>query len=141
MLAYPLISNQWISKSHILQKNKFTDMKNSMNLKRTSSLAIATLSLTFVVALLAPDHVYSQAGNQTGNLTGNLTGSLTNSSLTNSSLPNNGTEPCDAAYPDVCIASPPPDLDCPGVPDKGFTVLAPDPHGFDGDGDGVGCEN
>lgn len=47
---------------------------------------------------------------------------------------------CDAAYPDVCIPPPPPDLNCPDVPYRNFRVLAPDPHYFDGDGDGLGCE-
>ena len=48
---------------------------------------------------------------------------------------------CDPAYPDVCIPSPPPDLSCAKVaPLKRFRVLPPDPHGFDGDRDGIGCE-
>jgi endonuclease YncB( thermonuclease family) len=47
---------------------------------------------------------------------------------------------CDAAYPDVCIPPPPPDLNCGDIADRRFTVLAPDPHNFDGDRDGVGCE-
>ena len=47
---------------------------------------------------------------------------------------------CDLAYPDVCIPPPPPDLDCGQIPYKSFTVLAPDPHRFDGDRNGVGCE-
>lgn len=47
---------------------------------------------------------------------------------------------CDASYPDVCIASPPPDLDCSDVAVKGFKVVPPDPHGFDREGDGIGCE-
>ena len=47
---------------------------------------------------------------------------------------------CDPAYPTVCIPSPPPDLDCAEVPYTDFTVLPPDPHGFDGDDDGIGCE-
>jgi len=48
---------------------------------------------------------------------------------------------CSAAYPDFCIPPPPPDLDCADVaPHVNFTVLSPDPHGFDGDNDGVGCE-
>ncbi len=48
---------------------------------------------------------------------------------------------CDPAYPDVCIPPPPPDLDCADVaPHVNFTVLPPDPHGFDGDNDGIGCE-
>ncbi len=47
---------------------------------------------------------------------------------------------CDAAYPDVCIPPPPPDLSCRDVPHARFRVLPPDPHGFDGNRDGVACE-
>jgi len=47
---------------------------------------------------------------------------------------------CDPAYPTVCIPSPPPDLDCKDITFRRFTVLPPDPHRFDGDHDGVGCE-
>ena len=82
-----------------------------MNSKKILSFTIAAFSLISGVALLYPNQVYSQTGN------------------------------CDPSYPDVCIASPPPDLNCADVPDKGFTVLPPDPHGFDRDGDGVGCES
>jgi micrococcal nuclease len=48
---------------------------------------------------------------------------------------------CDPSYPTVCIPPPPPDLDCDDVPYSNFTVRGNDPHGFDGDGDGVGCED
>jgi hypothetical protein len=48
---------------------------------------------------------------------------------------------CDASYPDVCIASPPPDLDCGDITDKDFKVESSDPHGFDRDGNGIGCES
>ncbi len=47
---------------------------------------------------------------------------------------------CDASYPTVCIPSPPPDLDCGDIPHRNFRVLAPDPHRFDSDNDGIGCE-
>lgn len=47
---------------------------------------------------------------------------------------------CDPSYPDVCIPPPPPDLDRAGVPYSGFAVRRNDPHGFDSDGDGIGCE-
>jgi micrococcal nuclease len=48
---------------------------------------------------------------------------------------------CDPSYPDFCIPPSPPDLNCKDVlPYKKFTVKPPDPHGFDGDGDGIGCE-
>ncbi len=48
---------------------------------------------------------------------------------------------CDPSYPGVCIAPAPPDLDCPQVPYSDFVVVGSDPHGFDADNDGVGCES
>jgi micrococcal nuclease len=48
---------------------------------------------------------------------------------------------CDPSYPDVCIPPPPPDLDCGEIPYRRFRVLPPDPHRFDRDRDGVGCES
>jgi micrococcal nuclease len=48
---------------------------------------------------------------------------------------------CDPSYPDFCIPSPPPDLNCGDIPQKRFTVLQPDPHRFDGDKNGIGCES
>ena len=48
---------------------------------------------------------------------------------------------CDPSYPDVGIPPPPPDLDCGDIPHRRFRVLPPDPHRFDGDHDGVGCES
>jgi hypothetical protein len=52
---------------------------------------------------------------------------------------------CAPSYPDECIAPPPPDLDCKDIPYRNFRVLwdvpDPDPHHFDGDHDGIGCES
>jgi uncharacterized protein YraI len=48
---------------------------------------------------------------------------------------------CDPSYPDLCIPPGSADLDCLEVGSTNFRVLPPDPHGFDGDGNGVGCEN
>lgn len=47
---------------------------------------------------------------------------------------------CDPSYPDACIAPPPPKLNCDDVREKNFKVRGADPHGFDRDKDGVGCE-
>ncbi|MBW4660282.1 MAG: excalibur calcium-binding domain-containing protein [Drouetiella hepatica Uher 2000/2452] len=47
---------------------------------------------------------------------------------------------CDPSYPTVCIAPAPPDLDCPDVSYTNFQVRQPDPHRFDRDKDGIGCE-
>ena len=49
--------------------------------------------------------------------------------------------PCDRSYsPGLCIPSPPPDLDCADIGHASFAVRPPDPHGFDPDEDGIGCE-
>jgi hypothetical protein len=47
---------------------------------------------------------------------------------------------CHSSYPTVCIPPPPPDLDCGDIAFKNFKVVGSDPHGFDGDNDGIGCE-
>ncbi len=48
---------------------------------------------------------------------------------------------CSPAYPTVCIPPPPPDLNCGDIPYRRFAVLPPDPHNFDTDHDGIGCES
>ena len=58
--------------------------------------------------------------------------------VTTNSIPISGS--CDPSYPTVCIKSPPPDLNCIDIPYKNFKVLQPDPHRFDADKDGIGCE-
>jgi hypothetical protein len=84
---------------------------SGMKTRPLKLVLMISLSSILAVIWLYPNQVYSQSGN------------------------------CDPAYPDACIASPPPDLNCADVPDKGFTVLPPDPHGFDRDADGIGCES
>ncbi len=48
---------------------------------------------------------------------------------------------CDPSYPDICFPAGEPDMDCNDILDRRFRVLPPDPHRFDGDNDGVGCES
>ena len=48
---------------------------------------------------------------------------------------------CHPSYPTTCIPPAPPDLDCSDISARHFVVVPPDPHRFDGDGDGVGCES
>jgi micrococcal nuclease len=52
---------------------------------------------------------------------------------------NGGGGNCDPGY-DPCIPPYPPDLDCSDV-DGPIRVLGDDPHGFDADGDGIGCDS
>ena len=47
---------------------------------------------------------------------------------------------CDSSYPNLCILPPPPILACDDVEATNFEVQSPDPHGFDVDNDGIGCE-
>ena len=51
-----------------------------------------------------------------------------------------GKRGCDPSYPDVCIPPPPPDLDCSDIPYRNFRVIGRDPHHFDGNHNGIGCE-
>ena len=64
----------------------------------------------------------------------------TTTATTAAPSPGSGSS-CDPSYPDFCIPSPPPDLDCGDIPHKRFSVTGSDPHGFDGDSDGIGCES
>ena len=48
---------------------------------------------------------------------------------------------CDPSYPDVCIPPAPPDLDCGEITQRNFRVIGADPHRFDGNHDGMGCES
>ena len=45
------------------------------------------------------------------------------------------------SIPDVCIAPYPPDLNCGDIGYSNFRVIGSDPHGFDADNDGIGCES
>lgn len=52
---------------------------------------------------------------------------------------------CEPSYPDFCIPIGSVDLDCGDIQWRRFTVRwdvpNPDPHRFDGEGDGIGCES
>lgn len=48
---------------------------------------------------------------------------------------------CDPSYPDLCIPPAPPDLNCKDIVYRRFRVAGADPHNFDGNHDGVGCES
>jgi len=65
-------------------------------------------------------------------------GAGSGSTTTTAGGTSSGTD-CSPSYPGVCIPPAPPDLDCGDVTYKRFVVLPPDPHNFDGNGDGIGC--
>lgn len=70
------------------------------------------------------------------------TSASASSPATNNSTANGN---CHPSYPSVCIAPPPPDLDCAEISHRNITVrhdvADADPHRFDGDKDGIGCES
>ena len=47
---------------------------------------------------------------------------------------------CDPSYLAVCIEQYPPDLDCEDIRYSNFMVVGDDPHEFDIDDNGIGCE-
>lgn len=47
---------------------------------------------------------------------------------------------CDPSYPTICLRPGAPDLNCRDIGFANFRVVGNDPHKFDRDGDGVGCE-
>lgn len=51
-----------------------------------------------------------------------------------------GGKNCDPNYTGACIPPYPPDLDCTEISATNFNSVGSDPHGFDGDGDGIACE-
>lgn len=53
----------------------------------------------------------------------------------------NSGKGCHRSYPTLCIPAPPPDLDCKDIPYRRFPVIGKDPHHFDVDRDGIGCES
>jgi len=62
--------------------------------------------------------------------------------MTDSEDPDCEQQPsCDPSYPNHCISSPPPNLKCDEIPFDNFKVNSPDPHDFDRDSNGIGCEN
>jgi hypothetical protein len=51
---------------------------------------------------------------------------------------------CEPSYPSLCIPKGSSDIDCPTLEKRGihdFKVIGSDPHRFDGDNDGIGCED
>ena len=47
---------------------------------------------------------------------------------------------CDPSYPTICLRSGASDLDCRDIGFANFRVVGSDPHQFDRDRDGIGCE-
>lgn len=48
---------------------------------------------------------------------------------------------CDPNYTGACVPPYPPDVNCGDIPAKNFRRVGGDPHGLDGDNDGIACEN
>lgn len=73
--------------------------------------------------------LWSSCGGESSESTGAATGVQTSSGK------------CDSNYSGACIPPYPPDLDCGEISTTNFHSTGSDPHGFDGDGDGIACES
>ncbi len=51
------------------------------------------------------------------------------------------TSSCDPNYSGACVPAYPPDVDCGDLSAKRFRSVGSDPHGLDGNDDGVACES
>jgi hypothetical protein len=85
--------------------------------------------------------VHEQGQQEPDNQNQTLSGSEEDSGQTQGSqFDSNPQEGCDSSYPEICITTYSAKLSCGDIPFRNFKVLLPDPHGFDSDGDGIGCE-
>ena len=110
----------------------------TLTLTRTSSPTPVPDTHT-MTATAAPSQTHTPVLTSTPAATLTLTPLLVLQPTNTPVIPVSGN--CDPSYPGVCIPPAPPDLDCGEVPYRNFQVLSPDPHNFDRDADGFGCEN
>lgn len=103
-----------------------------------AAAAVALVSMTACTSSSGRDPVTENAVAQAEDEAAGRDLSKGRSLRRDASLRGRGT--CDRSYPTTCIPPGPPDLDCDDVEAESFTVRSPDPHEFDRDGDGVGCE-
>ena len=108
----------------VVESPSTTASSTTTTMETTSSTAAATTTTT-----AKPVTTTTRPPTTT---TTRVTSTTTRPAVTNSS--------CDPHYPGVCIPPPPPDLDCAEISHKNFAVVGGDPHGFDADKDGIGCE-
>ena len=124
-----------------------TTLTQGTSTTTASSSTSSSVAKVTTTATSAPTSTTSQETTSTTSKPTTTTSqptTTTTKATTTSSKPTTTTteaENCDPYYPDFCIPPPPPDLNCSDIPQKNFTVLQPDPHGFDGNKDGVGCES
>ena len=103
--------------------------------------AAVVISAAFVVAV--PSVAGGQEAPGQSTTTTEVVTTPTEATTTTTEAPREGEPECEPSYPTLCIPPGLPDLDCPDIEPafKPFPVLPPDPHGFDGDNDGIGCES
>jgi uncharacterized protein YraI len=106
---------------------EYTEVKGSTSLV-TSSTAAPTIEIVPTKTRVAPVRVVP------------ILPATSIPEPTNPPAPPQVSDNCDPSYPGVCIPPPPPDLDCKDISFRRFRVVGADPHHFDGDGDGIGCE-
>jgi hypothetical protein len=105
--------------------------------RRVALVAAVVIAAALVVAVPSVAGGQEPPGDETSSSTTDTT-----AQATTTTVPPEGEPECDPSYPDLCIPPGLPDIDCGDIPEfTDFPVLPPDPHGFDGDNDGIGCES
>jgi hypothetical protein len=108
-------------------------------------LNLRVIALSFIIPVLFVYGYGSVLGQE--NISLNSQQQMNNQSQINTSQTQgnqstgNLSSMCDSSYPDFCVIPDSARLRCTDLPFRNFTVLAPDTHGLDSDGDGLGCES
>jgi hypothetical protein len=105
--------------------------------RRIAAAAAVVIAAALVVAVPSVAGGQEPPGDDSSTTT-----ETTAEGTTTTEAPPEGEPECEPSYPDLCIPPGLPDIDCGDIPEfTDFPVLPPDPHGFDGDNDGIGCES
>jgi PKD repeat protein len=99
-----------------------------------------TASDSLIVVVTEPEAEPEQQQEEVPTDGENATGNDEDGGSSSDDSSSSSSDDCDDSYPDVCISPPPPVLDCSDIDEEDFEVRGSDPHGFDDDNDGVGCE-
>jgi len=107
---------------------------------RTSSIVIISLILPLLLG--SSNFGFSDGQSKINQQILGLETNQNESPNTSSQIPTNQSlGNCDSSYPDFCIPTNVRNLTCMDITQRNFTVLPPDIHGLDSDGNGFGCEN
>ena len=109
-------------------------------MRRRTTAAAVVIAAALVVAVPSVAWGQEEPSDESSTTTTEAT-TTTTEATTTTTVPPEGEPECEPSYPDLCIPPGLPDINCDDIPFTDFPVLPPDPHGFDRDKDGIGCES